>query len=186
MKNALILHGTSASPGSNWFAWLKKQLESKGYKVWLPQLPGADEPNTQNYNDFLLEGSFDFNEETILVGHSSGAVSILNLLQVLPGDFKVKAAFLVGAFKDDLGWDNLKGLFQNPTDFKKIKSRCVKFIFVHSDNDPHCSLEGAKYLADKLDGELLVQKGQGHFNTAASPDYKQFPFLLDLIKTSVK
>ena len=39
MKQALILHGTDATPVNNWFTWLNEQLEQDGYKVWLPQLP---------------------------------------------------------------------------------------------------------------------------------------------------
>ena len=31
MKNALILHGTQGNSGENWFPWLKKKLEEKGY-----------------------------------------------------------------------------------------------------------------------------------------------------------
>src|SRR5579862_6380225 len=133
MKNAVILHGTDASPDDHWFRWLQGELEERGYSVWLPQLPGAERPSAQRYNKFLLNGGFGFNEDTILIGHSSGAVSILNLLQVLPGNFMIKASFLVGAFRGDLGWNALKEIVE-PLDFDKIKSRCGKFIFIHSDD----------------------------------------------------
>jgi two-component system response regulator HydG len=92
MKQALILHGTDATPASNWFAWLKVQLEQDGYAVWLPQLPNSDKPNAKTYNQFLLANQdFEFNNETIIIGHSSGAVEVLSLLQHLPEDKKVKA-----------------------------------------------------------------------------------------------
>lgn len=82
MKQALILHGTDATPQSNWFIWLKGKLEKDGYKVWLPQLPNSDTPNTKVYTDFLLsEPDFTFDDETIIIGHSSGAVEVLHLLQ---------------------------------------------------------------------------------------------------------
>jgi hypothetical protein len=36
-------------------------------------------------------------------------------------------------------------------------------------------------LSQKLDGKLVVEKGQGHFNLEAGPQYVQFPLLLELI-----
>ena len=56
-----------------------------------------------------------------------------------------------------------------------------KFTFIHSDNDPYCPLEHAKYLAEKLSGELIIRQGQGHFSTTTNPEYTQFLFLRDLI-----
>lgn len=183
MKQALILHGTDATPANNWFTWLKEQLEQGSYKVWLPQLPNSDKPNTETYNKFLLSNpDFEFDEETIIVGHSSGAVEALSLLQHLPDNAKIKAAFLVSAFRDDLGWDALTGLFTEPFDFEKIKTKAEKFVFLHSDNDPYVPLGHAHYLAERVGGELIVKPGQGHFNTELSEKYKSFPELLELIR----
>lgn len=184
MKHALILHGTGASPEHNWFSWLGRQLEHDGYKVWLPQLPDCDAPDTTKYNKFLLwDPNFVFDDETIVIGHSSGAVEILSLLQHLPEYANIKAAFLVSAFKDNLGWDSLKGLFIEPFDFENIRSKAERFIFIHSDNDPYVPLEQAEYIAERLNGKLLLLPGQGHFNTEQSERYKEFPELLEIITT---
>lgn len=183
MKNALILHGTDASPFHNWFTWLKEQLEQDGYDVWLPQLPDSATPSTKTYNEFLLSNpNFVFNDETILIGHSSGAVEILSLLQHLPDDVHIKAAYFASAFKDDLGWDSLTGLFEEPFDFEKIKARAGKFVFLHSDNDPYVPLEQARYLSEQVEGELIVKTGQGHFNTELSEQYREFPLLFHIIE----
>jgi predicted alpha/beta hydrolase family esterase len=91
MKRFLILHGTDGSPNANWFMWLKGVLIGMGYQVWLPQLPDADKPDAKKYTEFLLANkSFAYDEETILVGHSSGAVEVLHLLQNLPEGSKIK------------------------------------------------------------------------------------------------
>lgn len=182
MKNALILHGTDDSSSSNWFPWLKKQLQKEGWNVWVPDLPGADTPNIQRYNGFLLANkSFAYNEDTIIIGHSSGAVAALGLLDELPVGAKIHSAYLVGSFKDDLDWPALHELFIKPLDFEDIKKKAKEFVFIHSDNDPYCPLEHAQYLTEKINGKLIILKGEKHFSVGTNPKYHQFPELLKII-----
>jgi predicted alpha/beta hydrolase family esterase len=182
MKKALILHGTKGYPAQNWFIWLKNELENKGYKVWLPQLPQADFPNITRYNKFISENKpWDLDDETILIGHSSGAVEILGLLNET--DTKVGICILVGVFKDDLDWENLKGLFEKPFDFEKIKNQAKKFIFIHSDDDPYCPLDHARFLVEKLNGQLVIMPGFKHFSISTGGErFKQFPEILEFIQ----
>lgn len=183
MKNALILHGTDATSKDNWFPWLKSELEKQDWQVWVPNLPKANRPNIQRYNKFLLsKNEFkNINNETIMIGHSSGAVAILGLLQAMPENVKIKHAVLVGAFRNDLGWNSLSELFNEPYDFEKIKQKAEKFTLIHSDNDPYIALEQPEYLAKELDGELIVIPGQKHFSKVMDPKYSQFPFLVELL-----
>lgn len=183
MKNALILHGTGGNPKENWFDWLRVELEKEGWRVWVPHLPDSDAPNIKRYNRFLLEEQrWDFNEESIIIGHSSGAVAILGLLEELPENVIVDRCYLVGAFKDDLGRTDLTGLFEEPFDFAKIKQHAQKLVFIHADNDPHCPLTHAQYLAEQTGGQLIIKPGQKHFSVGTyGEQYRQFPFLLELI-----
>lgn len=182
MTKFLILHGTDATPNSNWFMWLKGVLIGKGHQVWLPQLPDADKPNAEMYNVFLFANpKFTFDKDTVIIGHSSGSVEALSLLQHLPKGTKIKAAILVSAFKDNLTWDSLEGLFIEPFDFKAIMQHCPSFTYVYSDNDPYVPAEHAEYLAAQTKGKLIFIEGQGHFNTELDPKYKQFPQLLEII-----
>lgn len=184
MKNALILHGTGGHSKENWFDWLKTELEKNGWKVWVPDLPGANKPNIKKYNEFLFANKdWEFNQESVLVGHSSGAVAMLGLLQSLPKGRKVGTCYLVGSFRNNLDWDALDDLFLEPFDFDLIKTKARKFVFIHSDNDPYCPLEHAQYLSEKLRGKLIVKPGQFHFSIGtAGEKYKEFPLLLRLIK----
>ena len=183
MKNALILHGTDGNSQENWFPWLHKKLENLGYKVWTPDLPDANQPNLQKYNKHIFANTdFEINGETIIIGHSSGAVAILGLLQALPEKTKVKACYLVGSFKDDLGWEVLSDLFIESFDFENIRKHSRLWYFIHSDNDPYCPLEHAKYLQRNIGGELIVLPEQKHFSVGTFGDfYRQFPFLYHLI-----
>ena len=186
MKNALILHGTNGKSNHNWFPWLKDELELKKWKVWIPNLPKANIPNLKRYSQFLLRNNdWEFNQESYLIGHSSGAMAILGLLQALPKETTVDTCILVGAFKNSLGQKVLEEIFEDPFDFEYIKQRAKKIIFIHSDNDPYCPLDHAEYLSKKLDAELIIKKGQKHFSTSTYGEkYKEFPFLLKLIEES--
>lgn len=185
MTKFLILHGTDATPNSNWFMWLKGVLIGKGHQVWLPQLPNSDKPSVTTYNAFLLSNpKFVFDKDTVIIGHSSGAVEALSLLQHLPKGTTIKAAILVSAFKDNLTWTSLDGLFTEPFDFKLIKENCPSFTFVYSDNDQYVPAEHAEYLAKETGGKLVKFEDQGHFNTEVGPQYKKFPQLLDIIDTA--
>ena len=185
MKNALILHGTNATSKDNWFLWLKDQLEDKGYNVWLPDLPDSSLPSLKAYNEFIFSNKdWRFNSESIIIGHSSGAIAILAILNELPEDIVLDKCILVSYFeKDSPGgeWEPNRELFDYNFDFEKIKKHSKKFIIIHSDNDPYAPLEDAREVARKLGGEFIVKKDQGHFNLEKSPEYKKFPFLLNLL-----
>lgn len=184
----LILHGTSASHKSNWFPWLKEQLEELGHEVWTPDLPDADRPNIPKYNGLLLNQDFDYSN-SVIIGHSSGAVAIFGLLGALPENVKINAAILVGAFTKRMtespSWEMLKELFDVPFDYQGIRQKSKKFIFVHSDDDPYCPIEQAEFLSEKLEGEMHRFTGMGHFSKALNPRFDEFPELLDIIKQKV-
>lgn len=186
MKHAVILHGTDSSPDSNWFQWLKKQLEQSGYKVWIPELPGNHTPNRKIYNDFMLSSNWDFTDN-LVIGHSSGAVSVLNLLEDdrCP---RINVGVIVSAWADTdktvLDKDQFKNLFpEKGFNFSLIKSKVDKLIFVHGDDDPYCPLEQAQWLAEKTNSEIkIIPKGE-HLGATRPPE---FPELLDLLKSRIE
>ena len=183
MKNALILHGIGNNSQGNWFPWLKTELEDRNWKVWVPDLPQPDRPNIERCRELISDNDWELNDESILIGHSSGAVTILGLLQRLPENVKVDTCILVSSFKDNLGYETLDDLFKEPFDFTEIKKHAQRFIFVHSDNDPYCSLKHAEYLSEMVNGKLIIKKGQGHFNLEKGPEYKKIPLILEILES---
>jgi len=98
-KRAVLLHGTDGAPHHSWFPWLKSYLESKGFSVFVPQLPGSHTPNASVYKEFLLDQDWDYSNN-LVVGHSSGATTTLNL--AMSDSFpKMKTVILVGAFLNE-------------------------------------------------------------------------------------
>lgn len=181
MENALILHGTGNNAEDNWFPWLKKELEDRGYKVWVPDLPEANNPNLERYNKFLLP-KWEFNEETVLIGHSSGAFAILGILQDLSKKVVIKKVILVAGFVSDLGLRSINELFLKELNYNKIKNQAEEFVFINSDDDLYVSAWHGRALKEKLGGELVVMKGQKHFSTSTYGEkYRVFPEILQYI-----
>ena len=55
MVNAFIIHGAGANPESNWFPWLKEQLEGLGVNVCVPEFPIGKQQTLQNWMSKLRE-----------------------------------------------------------------------------------------------------------------------------------
>lgn len=192
MKRAVILHGTDATPDDNWFPWLKAQLEARSYEVWVPQLPNAHMPSTRRWTKFLLDSRWDF-QDNLLVGHSSGAVEILHLLPSLPANVMIRTAVLAGVFTadqiDDPKWararqlfeHQLGGMFEEPLDIVKVKTKAQQFLFVHGDNDPYCDPKRAEVLAQKLGGGYVEISNAQHFSAGIDPNFTKFPQLIELL-----
>ena len=181
MKTAIILHGTLGSPDGNWFQWLKTELENRGLQVWLPQLPHAEQPSLNEWYTFIQkECPFTINQDTLIVGHSSGAILALIIAQ--NNMEKVGAIVDVSVFHDNsLQWGPNDKLFDVPFDWAAIRQGVHNLLFVHSDDDPYVPLDQAQYVANNCGAELTMIPGQGHFNLEKSEEYRQFPQLLELI-----
>lgn len=169
------------SPEGNWFRWLETELKKQGMAVWLPALPSADKPSLREWTDFVRSNCpFAIDGETLIVGHSSGAILALILTQ--ESEVTIGKVVCVSVFHDNsLNWDANGRLFDVDFGWPAIHRNVKELLFVHSDNDPYVPLEQAKYVANHCQAEIKVLPGQGHFNLEQSPDYKAFPKLLEFL-----
>lgn len=178
MKNAIIFHGSGGHPSSFWFPFVKEKLEEKGYRVWAPQLPNPDGERLDEWLPFALENG-NFDEETVLVGHSSGCPLILSILENL--DHPIKKAILVSGFARPIS-DVPKPILQESYNWEKIRKKCNDFVFVNSDNDPWgCNDKQGEYMKENLGGKVIVMH-DGHMGSEQfNQPYKEFPLIVELI-----
>ena len=185
MKNATLLQGAGETQKSFWLPYVKRELEKRGYKVWLPQLPGIDNPKLKEILPFVLEnGKFD--KDTVIIGHSAGVPIALSVLERI--EVEIKQSIMVAGLiepstkdKDISKWQ--KDFLQEKYNWKKIKAHCGKFVFVNSANDPWgCNDKQGRKMFDKLGGTLIIGE-EGHMgsNKYKQP-YKKFPLLLSLVE----
>ncbi len=181
MERAIILHGTLGSPTGNWFEWLRHELQTRGFSVWAPQLPQPEQPSLRRWLDYVYaECPFEIDENTLIVGHSSGAICATLLAQER---LTVGAVIGVSVFCDNsLNWEPNNMLFDVAFDWEKLQTISTKLLFVHSDDDPYVPLDKAAFVARNSGAELMVWPGQGHFNLEKSSSYTSFPRLLEELK----
>ena len=182
MKNAIICHGTGSAPDSFWFPSIKKFLEKKGYKVWIPNLPEADQPDLKKWLPFVLAGG-ELDKDTVIIGHSSGAPLILSILENIKP--VLKKAILVSGYARPKGNDKKPELIlQDKYDWEKIKKHVSDIIFINSDNDPWgCNHEEGLYMWNNLGGTLILREGEGHMGSDHfHQPYKEFPLLEKLLE----
>ena len=178
--NFFIFHGIYGHPQENWFPWLKKELESRGFEVIVPKFPTPINQTRESWLRVILKYEERMNNETVLIGHSLGAAFILDYLEQT--NKKIKAAFLVAGYHKLINneFDELNKTFVGREfNWEKIKGNCGKFFVIASDNDPYIPLGINEELAEILDGELIVVHKGGHLNKKAGFD--QFPQLLEII-----
>ena len=131
----------------------------------------------KKYREFIFGSDFRFGPETVVVGHSSGAVATLSLLEAMPDEAQIDKAVMVGVYRPDKqGYSS-----PEPIDIEKVKGKARRLVFMHSDNDPFCPLEGAQYFAYELDASLIVLPGEDHFSYELNKKHTTLPKLEEVL-----
>lgn len=195
----LILHGSYGSDAGNWTPWLKKQLEDAGVSVLAPQFPVDDwdeaikmgkerfTPKNQSLESWVvafeeLLPKLDLDNLTVYA-HSLAPLFILHILHRYPS-LIIQNAYFVAPFLGKIGdnWpiEKVNESFYSPStfDYERFRNQIKKAVVIYSDNDPYVKPKYAIEFADKIQAELLLLPGLGHFNTEAGVN--QIPGLLTL------
>src|SRR5882672_10708870 len=102
MQKVILIHGNGDSSGQdNWFPWLKAELEKLGVQCVSPDFPNPKEAKADEWLPFL-QNELHADENTIIVGHSSGAVAAMRFAE----NHKICGSVLVGTYYTDLGYDD--------------------------------------------------------------------------------
>lgn len=174
-KRVFIAHGWDGYPEEGWFPWLKKELEAKGFEVYVPQLPEPGSPRIYNWVPKLAETVGTPDEQTYFVGHSMGCQTIARFLESLPDGVRVGGAvFVAGFFKHLSGLEDDADVQEtdrhwlgSPIDLKKVASHLPKSVAVFSDNDSYVPLDNMDDYRDILGSEIIIEHNKSHFNEGA-------------------
>ena len=164
----VLLHGTNGYPENNWFPMLKEELEQQGHQVFAPKLPvGLGDQSLDNWCAAIREQlPWEFDENTVLIGHSCGAtymLSILNQKRKMP----LRASIFVSGFAHDLNnpdfTEYIKTFVDLDFDWQRIRQNAGQIAVFAGTGDPYVPLTEAKNLAKNLCVDLNLTKDGGHF-----------------------
>jgi len=171
-QRVIIIHGTKGSPESNWFQWLKNELNKINIPCEIPKLPT---PENQSLPSWLSEFNQQVGELThddILIGHSIGAALCLHL--VLSQKETPKACFLIAPFVRKIQipeYDllNESFLIEDISILKNISSR-TKFISIYSDDDPYVPMNLSEEVSEITKSKIIIIPKGKHLNSEAGYD----------------
>ena len=128
--------------------------------IWLPHLDllGAD-------------------ENTILIGHSSGAVAAMRYAE----SHRLLGSILVGVCHTDLGdrFEAASGYYSSPWQWEKIRLNQRWIAIFNSTDDPHIPIAEARFVAAQLRCSFFEFTDRGHFVD------RQFPEVVELVRRKV-
>jgi uncharacterized protein len=171
-KIVFIPGNGGATTQDNWFPSVKMNLVAKGLTVVDAVFPDPQLARENYWIPFLLN-DLQVDEQTILVGHSSGAIAAMRLAE----QQKILGSVLVGAYYTHLDMETEKqsGYFDRPWKWNSIRSNQQWTILFASEDDPWIPVEQPRHIHTMLNCEYHEYKNQGHFGG----DYfkKTFPEL---------
>jgi leucyl-tRNA synthetase len=183
VKRAILLHGRAGDPNKNYHPWLKKELENLGIETHTPKMPSVDnEPDDIEQADFI-QNNYQLDEQTVIVGHSFGAIVALRLLE---RGIKVNGVVLVatpysGKFTDGQTRASVTVAAKKGFDFETIKKNAQYFEVLSDLTDDIVPTTDGEELARRLGVKLTT-------GTASQPHFcgNQEPVVLDSLIPQIK
>jgi hypothetical protein len=187
-KRVFIIHGWGGRPDCGWLKWLNKELTSKGFKVYVPNMPDSEHPKIEAWIPYLSKLVGKADENTYFVGHSIGCMTILRYLETLPKNTRIGGAVFVAGWikidinaieKEEPGSSKIvEPWFETPINWKKIKTHSKRFVSIFSDNDFYVPLmlKNTEIFKKKLGAKIIIEKNKGHYIENIT---KTIPVVLD-------
>lgn len=169
-KVILLPGNGGCSPADNWYPWVEHELRALGLEVINRQFPDSVKARAQFWLPFLDELGADAN--TILIGHSSGAVAAMRYAET----HQLLGSVLVGVCHSDLGdaFEAQSGYYAAPWRWQPIRDNQEFIAIYNSTDDPHIPIAEARHVAAQLKASYFEFTDRGHFVDARFPEVVAF------------
>ncbi|CAM3181649.1 alpha/beta hydrolase [Paracoccus nototheniae] len=155
MTKTLIVPGLDGSPAPHWQDWWARTDPD----AMMLDMGDTARPVREVWQATLAVHVMTY-PDSILVGHSLGAVTIAQLLARWPG-LRIRAALLVAPV-DPRAIDRIAGFGAPPREAFDVPA-----LVVASRNDPLVSFDASRRMAADWDADLYDLGHAGHINTAS-------------------
>jgi len=173
---AIIIPGNGGdNPEDKWFPWLKSELEKIAIPTKNIKFPDPVLARAAFWLPFIQELGAD--ENTILIGHSSGAVAAMRFAET----YKILGSVLVGACYTDLGMTSEKksGYYDHLWNWESIKQNQHWIVQFASTDDPYIPIKEARFIHESLQTDYHEYVDEGHFGS--DKNKKEFPEIIETI-----
>ncbi|MFD0684357.1 RBBP9/YdeN family alpha/beta hydrolase [Actinomadura fibrosa] len=182
-RRASIIHGYGASPQDHWFGWLAGRLEAEGVHATVPALPDSQDPDPARWADALRAAVGTPDENSMIIAHSLGCLTVLRYLRSLPDSWHLGALVLVAGFVDRLpALPELDSYIGNGCDVERLGDHVGRLTVIRSDADPYVPTGHTDRLATLLGTSAQIVRGAGHF--LASEGVTSLPEVLEALPVS--
>lgn len=178
----VLVHGNGGSLGTdNWFPYTKAKLEALGLSVMSPNMPDNMLARESEWLPFL-KNELRADDNTILIGHSSGAVAAMRYAE----NNKLYGSILVGACYTDLGDEDEKasGYYNRRWRWDKIKANQNWIVQFASTDDPYIPIKEARHIHSMLNTEYYEANNEGHYSQDRAK--VEFPEIIEIIREKIK
>ena len=177
MPKVILIHGNGGcTAGDIWLPWVERELAAAGIDVINRTFPDNVKARARHWLPFLEELGAD--DQTILIGHSSGAVAAMRYAET----HRLLGSVLVGVCHTDLGdaGEAASGYYDAPWQWDRIRNNQRWIGIYQSSDDPLIPVAEARFVAAQLKCSYFEHSDRGHFI-----DSREFPELVAFVRRQV-
>lgn len=168
--HVVILPGNGAGNvyHCNWYGWLQQRLHKPpAVTCTLRNMPDPVCARQSIWLPFMKD-TLKCGEDTVVVGHSSGAAAAMRFAE----QQRLAGIVLVSAYTTDQGeeLEALSGYFNRPWQWDKIKENVGFVVQFGSTDDPFLPWSEQQEVSDGLGAELHKFEDRGHFMDSSLPE----------------
>nr|WP_263314717.1 alpha/beta hydrolase [Mammaliicoccus sp. Marseille-Q6498] len=179
-KHLYIAHGYNAASDKHWFKWLASQF--KDVDSYIFDFPNASNPVLEEWSN-TLNNEMDLSQgENIIVAHSLGVVTVLDMLSKYKSELNVKGLVLVAGFDETIpDLDKIDQYVESTQlNYDKIKENVPNIVMIAGSHDRVVPFSLSNKLAERLNTNIVELEHDGHF--CEDDGYVSFPEVAEYVE----